>query len=217
MDFKWHSEKKDDEQEQEKAGDIKWWTKIVQVAGEAPKRLILMAVCGILILFLSLPEIWKGWNREESKENKKEIVKEEKSQDETSLYVEQMEERLETMLGKIEGAGRVSVMITVKSTGEEVTEKDKPSTQENSHSTDGSRSESSSRLEIGEETVFTQTEEGKSVPFVVKQFLPEVEGVLVIMEGADNSSLKTDIIEGIQVLFNLPVHKIKVIRMKTAD
>lgn len=217
MKFKWHSENKDDKQEEEKEGGIKWWTKFLSVAGDAPKRLVLMAVCGVLILFLSLPEIWKGWNREEKKENNREIVKEEKSQDETSLYVEQMEERLEAMLEKIEGAGRVSVMLTVKSTGEEVTEKNKPSTQESSHSTDGSRNDSSSRIEIGEETIFTQTEDGKNVPFVIKQFLPEVEGVLVIMEGADNSSLKTDIIEGIQVLFDLPVHKIKVIRMKTAD
>lgn len=189
----------------------------ITVIREAPKKLILMAVCGILILFLSLPEIWKGWSREEKQESKNEPVAEEAVRDETSLYVREMEERLEAVLGKIEGAGRVSVMLTVKDTREEVTEKNRPSTQENSRSTDGGRNENSTRIEMGEETIFTQTEEGNNVPFVIKQVMPKVEGVLVIMEGADNASLKTDIIEGIQVLFGLPVHKIKVIRMKTAD
>lgn len=217
MKLKWFSKNEDDGNTEEALGGKKWWTELAAMVKEAPKRLILMAVCGILILFLSLPEIWKGWNREEKQDNKNEPLKEESVEDETSLYVRKMEERLEEMLGEIDGAGKVSVMLTVKSTGEEVTQKDKPSTQENSSSTDGSRSEKSTRIQIGDETVFTQTEEGNNVPFVVKQMLPEVEGVLVIMEGADSASLKTDIIEGIQVLFDLPVHKIKVIRMKTAD
>lgn len=156
--------------------DIKKVKELFFTAGDAPKRLIFMAVCGILILLLSVPEIWKGWTKRDRSENKESISREEGA----VTYSDETERKLEEFLENIEGVGKIRVMLTKKSGGE------------------GVKKSSGYDIDTGED------ENG-------------VEGVLIIMEGADNAKLKSEIIEGIEVLFGIPVHKIKVIRMKTAE
>lgn len=42
----------------------------------------------------------------------------------------------------------------------------------------------------------------------------EIEGIVVIAEGADKNSVKTEIYETVQALFSVPLHKIKVLKGK---
>lgn len=206
------------EREQKKGEkEHKKGTELLLLIKEAPGKLVLMAVLGILILVLSVPEIWNGWSAGKKQDNEAASETADYTEDGDSSYIKEMERKLEDMLESIDGVEKASVMLTLKSTKEEVTEKNRPYSQDNSHSKEENKDEGSSRLEMGDETIFTETEDGRNVPFVVKELSPEVEGVLVVMEGADDASLKTEIIEGIEVLFDLPVHKIKVIRMKTAE
>ncbi|KIR04017.1 hypothetical protein P261_02832 [Lachnospiraceae bacterium TWA4] len=48
--------------------------------------------------------------------------------------------------------------------------------------------------------------------FASEEETPEIEGVVVIAEGADKSEVKTQICETIQALFGVPLHKIKVLK-----
>ncbi len=58
-------------------------------------------------------------------------------------------------------------------------------------------------------------ERGQNVPLVVKTVSPDVEGVVVIAEGADRAQVRRDIIEVIQVLFDVDMNRIAIIKMKT--
>ena len=49
-------------------------------------------------------------------------------------------------------------------------------------------------------------------PYVTRETAPEIEGVLVVAQGAGSSSVKTEIYEAVQALFNVPAHKIKVLK-----
>ena len=49
---------------------------------------------------------------------------------------------------------------------------------------------------------------------MIKEMEPEIEGVLVAAEGGDNENVANEITQAVQVLFNIPVHKIKVVKMK---
>jgi stage III sporulation protein AG len=40
----------------------------------------------------------------------------------------------------------------------------------------------------------------------------EIEGVLILASGADNTKIKTQIYETVQALFGVPLHKIKVLK-----
>ena len=53
----------------------------------------------------------------------------------------------------------------------------------------------------------------RHLPYIVKELEPEIAGVLVIAEGGNNEVIKSDVIAAVQVLFDVPAHKIKVMKM----
>ena len=52
---------------------------------------------------------------------------------------------------------------------------------------------------------------GNGAPYVIKEINPKVSGVLVLAEGAKSASVKNEIYEAVEALFDLEVHKIKVL------
>ena len=52
-------------------------------------------------------------------------------------------------------------------------------------------------------------------PYVVKQIEPEIEGVLVAAQGGGDETVVNEITYAVQVLFDVPVHKIKVVKMSS--
>lgn len=131
-------------------------------------------------------------------------------------YRKQMEQELEELLGCMEGVGRVRVMITLRSTGEEIVEKDRPSARSNLSEQDGAGgNRSTNDLNSEEETVFVTDADGRQVPYVRKTMQPVVEGVAVMAEGGGNEMVCVNISEAIQALFDLDANKIKIAKMKT--
>lgn len=55
----------------------------------------------------------------------------------------------------------------------------------------------------------------RSFTYTAQNIYPEVEGVFVVSQGGDNSSVKLAITEAIQALFGIDVHKIKIVKMNT--
>ncbi|MCM1175078.1 MAG: stage III sporulation protein AG [Blautia sp.] len=131
-------------------------------------------------------------------------------------YTVYWEEKLTKSLSKIEGAGEVAVLITLKESEERVLEKDVPEEISETAETDaegGSRTISGRRQE--EATVYTVNEAGQNVPYVSKVIQPVIEGVVVIAQGGGSEIVKQNIIETIQVLFGIEANKIRVVKMKT--
>lgn len=129
-------------------------------------------------------------------------------------YAAQMEETLEELLSTMEGAGLVKVMITLKTSGETVIEKD--SSVERSGTTEvdsegGSRN--ATEITDREETVYSQQGSGVSAPYVKQVIAPQIEGVVVSAQGGNDKNVIKNITEAIQALFGVEVHKIKVIKM----
>ena len=114
----------------------------------------------------------------------------------------------------MEGVGKVEVMITLKASRELVVEKEQPVSRSSTHESDsqgGTRiiSETDSR----ENTVY-RTEGGASEPYVIKTLSPQIEGVLVVAEGAGSGTVNRTIVETVQALFGVEAHKVKVVRME---
>ena len=120
-------------------------------------------------------------------------------------------------LSSMEGVGKVEVMITVKSSRELVVEKEEPVNRSSTNEKDaqgGSRF--ISQVDSGENTVY-QTQGSTSEPFVVKTLPPQIEGVLVVAEGAGSGTINRNIVEIAQALFGIEAHKVKVVRMETVQ
>ncbi|WP_167958840.1 stage III sporulation protein AG [Anaerosporobacter faecicola] len=177
-------------------------------------RLLIIGLCGIFLIILSFPNLFSGGDKKTSTTNTQEISQVQSS---TSLsYEDEMEQRLQNVLKKVAGIGEVEVMITVKSSKERVTLKDTPYTQETLTETDSAGgSRNSDTIEKQEETVLQNNGSGESTPYVVKELEPEVEGVLVIAQGGDSQTIINEIVDAVEVLFDVPAHKIKVMKMNS--
>ena len=105
-------------------------------------------------------------------------------------YARQTEKRLAAVLSQIEGAGEVEVFLTVRSEGELVV-----ATETTEHA-DGSVT-TSPVLSGGE-------------PIVLEECLPAVTGVLIVAEGADDLSIRFNLLEAAASVLDINQSLIKV-------
>ena len=173
-------------------------------------KIALLVVAAVMLLLLSLPT---GTKKGETKETKK--AKQMESSTEESAadsYVSNLELRLEQLLKKVQGVGEVEVMITLKTEGEEVINKDERISERSVGEAANESGETSKDYE--EETVVLEDSEGNQSPYIVKELKPEIAGVVVICEGGDNPVIIKEITEATEVLFSVSTHKIKVMKKK---
>lgn len=129
-------------------------------------------------------------------------------------YAAELENRLSDLLSGVENVGRVKVMITVTGTVRKNILQDGSRETEKMTETDsagGSRDSTSERSDGT--TVFAEAK-GENVPYIVSEEYPEITGVVVIAEGSGTGTVDLDILNAVQVLFEVPAHKIKIMKMK---
>ena len=119
-----------------------------------------------------------------------------------------MEARLEESLSQIKGAGKVSVTVTYK-TGSRMEYAVDASTKVYSteeQSADGSRKITT---ETTTNDTVVQSQDGSS-PVWVQEEAGEVQGVLIVAEGGDDSLVAAQLTNAVAALLDLPAHKITV-------
>lgn len=187
-----------------------WLHKLKQGKGNVWLTGILI---GLLLLVISMPSGEKSGSEKNMtvKEPDTETQLSENMQDNAQI----LEKRLEKVLRQVEGVGEVEVMITFRSSGEKIVEKDVRSSSNKSeqNQTDQGKSGSDS-LEQEEATVYLKQEDGGEMPYVKEVKEPQVEGVVVAAEGGGNSVTAANITEAVMALFDIEAHKIKVMKKK---
>lgn len=167
---------------------------------------MLFLLVGILLAVIALP----SEDTEEKRKSTEEFVQTTISQKDAMT---DLENRLQNILSQLEGAGRVQVMITQKSSGEKIVEKDTPVSDRNTQEEDEGGSRSTVEKDMDEVTVYEKDENGNQTPYVTQETAPKVEGVLVLAEGGDNAVVIKNITDAVMALFGLEAHKIKVMKM----
>ena len=134
-----------------------------------------------------------------------------------SLEIQQsnnLEERLENILGKIQGVGTVKVFINYSESSQTVAmynENSKTSTTEETDTSGGTRKVE--QTDSDKEIVY-QEENGKKTPIVQKTLQPKIEGAIITAKGASNVNVKTNIIQAVEAATGLATHKIQVFEME---
>ena len=141
----------------------------------------------------------------------KEVVSETAQQTDRESYVLALEKRVERILEQIDGVGSVDVMISLKDTGQKVVQEDTTSEKTDLQEEDGSG---------GSRTSTSQSEQTKTIfendsPYVVQTLEPQIEGIVVVAEGADSAAKVSEIHSAVLALFDLPGHKIQVLKKKS--
>ena len=170
------------------------------------KGLILL-LAGILLLVIALPT----GKKQTGKEDEASSVENEDGQMAEDIYTDRLERKLEQTLSRMEGAGEVSVMITLQSSAEKIVEKDAESNEESVTEADSQGGNRITRKRTGKENTVYEGEEEK-LPYVSKELSPRIEGVVVIASGGDNAVVVKNITESVQALFGIDTHKIRIVK-----
>ena len=179
-------------------------------------RFIVIVLAGIALLVLSLPS--GSLTGSATADNDQKSVSSKDTQklawDATEQYIKIQEKETENILSKVQGIGKVDVMITLASSEEKVTMQDNDVSNDDTAQTqkDGESQNRSQYTSRSENVLIEQ--DGTKSPYVVQINSPKIEGICVVAKGAQNSTMKTEIIEAIQALFSIEAHKIKVMKME---
>ncbi|NLK97521.1 hypothetical protein [Defluviitalea saccharophila] len=181
----------------------------------------ILFVIGMGILFIVLgntvfTDIPKSLSIMQNKSsNTSRIINEESISIESSKsYEEIMEERVEKIFSKMEGVGKVQVMITI-AYGKEVhiaedVNSSYSTTNEEDHQ--GGRREIKSE-DIQNKIVMQNTGSGSAQPIVLKEKEPEIQGILILAEGGDDPRIKQQLTAASETLLGVPAHKVQVFKM----
>ncbi|MCF8009737.1 MAG: hypothetical protein K9L17_00515 [Clostridiales bacterium] len=123
--------------------------------------------------------------------------------------------KLENMISTIKGAGevKVSVRIAKSKCSQYALDKDsnKKVTREEDQS-GGTRTTTETRK--NEKIVVVQGNEGGEKPLIEKETTPEIDGVLVIADGASRPEIKSRIFNAVKVALGVEPHKVMVFAME---
>lgn len=166
-------------------------------------RLPLMLIAAGLVLLLVGNVFFKNG------EPQKEIQSENTIQGEVSYTLEQ---EIQQLVCAIPGVKDAYVVITYENSGEKVIEKDEKVQSDKTHEEDGAggnRVVESQQQEA--ETVYVEDGQGNKYPFVKTETYGTVQGVAVVIRGTYDESIREKIVRMLEVLLDVPTHKVQVI------
>lgn len=156
------------------------------------KIIIIAGFLGILLIFIS--DIFSDKDEKGYSEQKADMV----SLD-TQDYKKQIEYELESILSKIQGVGKVSVMVTIEGTTEYIY------AQEISQSNDYDDGSTSTRYQSEIVVIDNQNSKEALVSKIIK---PKINGVIIVCEGGDNTRICEKVITAVSSVLNLSTNRI---------
>ncbi len=173
-------------------------------------QILILLLTGVLLVVIALPS---GGTKETTGGERDSDQTEMPVQDSQTGYTQYLEQKLSDTLSQIEGAGEVTVMVTLKSSAEKVVEKDQTSDQETVTESDSQGGTRTTKQENQEEsTVYAQGDGQDQSPYVSKELSPQIEGVVVVAQGGDQAVVKQNITEAVEALFGIESHKIRIMK-----
>ncbi|MCI8479167.1 MAG: stage III sporulation protein AG [Oscillospiraceae bacterium] len=149
------------------------------------KYVCLVILAGVLLLLLP------DKARLETKQTQAELP-------EDSCSVEEMEQKLEHALSQIEGAGQVTVVLTVKGGSRRVLAQDSAISQTEEHK------------DSTWNTVVISEGSGRESTVLLQQLSPEFRGALVVCSGGGDPTVRLKVVEAVAALTGLGSDRISV-------
>ncbi|MEG2434810.1 MAG: stage III sporulation protein AG [Ruthenibacterium sp.] len=165
--------------------------------------LFFVGIAGILLIFLS-DNLFAGANTKQ-----KNVAANDTVQNDAAAYVENLETRLTDTLAKVDGAGKVRVMITLDTTGESVYAQNEQIAAE----TKGEGENNQQKNTRESEHVLVSTADRSETPLLETEWMPEIKGVAVVCEGGGDIVVEKRITELVAVVLGLSSNRICVTKM----
>lgn len=168
---------------------------------------IVFLIIGLIIIVIIINMILKD---DSNLNNNSEIDSSKVLVDDDNISNDNLEEKLEKILSTIKGVGDVCVFINYSESNQIIAMYDETTTTNSTEETDsaGGKRDTTS-TEIQKEVVYSD-ENGLKNPVTEKVIMPVIEGAIITATGANNSVVKTNIINAIEAATGLSVDKIQV-------
>ncbi|KKI93011.1 stage III sporulation protein AG [Bacillus sp. SA1-12] len=186
---------------------------------------VLVFVLGIAFMLIS--NLFTGNDQENNAlpvastttEESTEVFKQTKGENTRTIsdYEAEYENQLKEVLETISGVGNVSVVVNVDSTGQKVVEKDSVSQSQVTEETDPEGGKRVVEDSSSDNKVVIIQDGEKETPIIVEMKKPEIRGVLIVAQGADNIHIKQTIIESVTRVLDVPSHRVAVASKKIKE
>lgn len=170
----------------------------------------------LIITIIAINTIWGEKDKASEESNTSKVLADYTKNEEISGNISNtteydLQEDIEDILSKMEGVGKVQVLITyseTSSTEAMYNESKTTNTTEETDSNGGTRKIESS--DISKEIIT----DNSNLPITQKVVLPKIEGAIVIAEGGGNALIKTNIVQAVVAVTGLSTYKVQVFEMK---
>ncbi|MBP2031473.1 stage III sporulation protein AG [Clostridium algifaecis] len=183
-------------------------------------NLLIIFLIGVLMIitvsFFKTPDSNKAQttNSNNSSSSKSTASNETQDKSDSSDYEKSVEAKLKDTLEKIDGVGKVDVMISFESGEEQVPAVNINDSKNTTQEKDTSGGTRNTVQDNNGSTVVTTNDGDKSKPLILKTYKPKVSGVCIVAEGAENEITELRISKAVMDLFNITEDKINVYPMK---
>ena len=172
---------------------------VLKYINKKTMKIIILVIIGVIGLI-----IYFGTSTQSKKNTEDELATNTSGYLSTLDYCKKLEEKLKDTLSNVDGAGNVKVMISVDGSPELIYATDSNSTESNNTSGTSTSSNSSSPIIV--------TVGGESSALILTENLPNVKGVIVVSSGADDVSVKLDIINAVSTLLDISTSQVSVLK-----
>ena len=174
---------------------------------------LIVFVIKLIVTIVIINTIWNGSDNKDKKESEdvsgyKRLAIEDNNTETNES--DDLEKKLEQILSKMEGVGKVSVMITYSQGSEIVPMQNETSKSSKINETDsdgGTRT--TEQVDSSKEVIYSNG--NKVETQTVKN--PIAQGAIVIAEGASNAMVKTNIVSAVEAITGLATYKVQVFEM----
>lgn len=174
---------------------------------------LIVFVIILIVTIIIINTIWNGSDNKDKKESEdvsgyKRLAIEDNNTETNES--DDLEKKLEQILSKMEGVGKVSVMITYSQGSEIVPMQNETSKSSKINETDsdgGTRT--TEQVDSSKEVIYSNG--NKVETQTVKN--PIAQGAIVIAEGASNAMVKTNIVSAVEAITGLATYKVQVFEM----
>lgn len=168
----------------------------------------------LIITIISINLIWGKDTKKEKQvpsENSSRVLAENLNDGNISEEQEyNLEKKLEDILTKISGVGKVQVLVTYSESSSVVAMRNE--TRSTSKTEENDSAGGTRKVELIDENKEIIVDSDNN-PITEKITMPKVEGAIILAEGGDNATIKANIVQAVSAVTGLATHKIQVFKM----
>lgn len=181
--------------------------KIFTTFGQKPATLwILLAIAALGVILLMIGSDKGGIINEKTLPDN-ELSSTEVTEPLADSVETKLADELAATLAGIDGVGRVRVKVNLKSQSRKIWERQ----EHDSKRTSQEQGNINTEADTNNELVFAKDRDGYDRPVLKEELAPEIEGVIVVAEGAQDIKLKRLLIEAVITVLGIPAHRVMVL------